>query len=283
MLKNTRQLVELFQFRLKNHNTSQTREVIGVLLFTCFLAFVINADPSPAVGSDSVIDMGLSARNFQKGEIPEGWTLRQGFLHPATENAEAKWVKEDGVASVKLHSNDALTFLEKTVNIDIKKYPIVSWKWKVVNLLTGINERIPSGDDHPIRLFFVFAPDESEQSLWFRFKRFLYLDRVHGHPIGGKFTEYLWSSHLQAGEVIPDPGKPAQKLMVVEGGSKNLGKWLSYRRNLYDDFKKLYGQEPTRLIFIGILNDTDATGQEAVSYITDLYFHRKEPAPAGDN
>ncbi len=111
--------------------------------------------------------------------------------------------------------------------------------------------------------------------MWFRFKRWLYLDWVHGHPYGGRFTEYLWSSNLEPGTVINDPGKPRQKLMVIEGGSAKLGAWLSYERNLYEDFKKLYGEEPRRLIFIGILNDTDQTGQEAVSYIADLTFHKR--------
>jgi len=223
-----------------------------------------------------VIDLGLSAENYQEGKIPTGWTLRHGLFRPKTKRAQAFWVKENGVASVKLHSKDALTFLEKTVDIDIKEYPVISWKWKVENVLSGIDERTLAGDDHPIRLFFVFEPDESKQSLWFRLKRFLYLDRVHGHPMGGRFTEYLWSSHLAAGDILPDPGKPSRKLMVIEGGSKNLGKWLTYRRNLYKDFKVLYGEEPNRLIFIGILNDTDATGQEAVSYIADLFFFSSE-------
>ena len=62
--------------------------------------------------------------------------------------------------------------------------------------------------------------------------------------------------------------------MVVEGGTKKVGHWLSYERNLYEDYKRLYGEEPRRLIFIGILNDMDQTGQEAVSYIADLSFHK---------
>lgn len=134
----------------------------------------------------------------------------------------------------------------------------------------GIDERSKGGDDHPIRIFFVFDPDESKQSLLFRLKRILYLDLVHGHPMGGRFTEYLWSSHLKPGDIINDPGKPMQKLMVIEGGEEKLGLWLSYERNLYEDFKSLYGEEPRRLIFIGILNDMDQAGQEAVSYIADL-------------
>jgi hypothetical protein len=185
---------------------------------------------------------------------------------------------DDGTKGVKLHSKAALTFLEKRVNIDIRDFPIVTWKWKVKNILKGIDERTVEGDDHPIRIFFVFEPDPSKQSLWFRIKRFIYLDEIHGHPMGGRFTEYLWSSHLQPGDIINDPGKPWQKLMVIEGGDTKLGEWLTYRRNLYADFKRLYGEEPRQLIFIGILNDTDHTGQEAVSFIGDLVFHRTGPA-----
>lgn len=227
-----------------------------------------------AESRETIMDLGLSAEHYQKGEVPEGWTLRTGLFYPKTKGAQALWVRENGVAAVKLHSKAALTFLEKSVDIDIKQYPMVSWQWKVENILTGIDERTIEGDDHPIRIFFVFAPDETKQSAWFRFKRFLYLDRIHGHPMGGRFTEYLWSSHLEQGTIISDPAKPQQKLMVIEGGSDKTGKWLRYERNLYEDFKKLYNGEPRRLIFIGILNDTDKTGQEAVSYIADLVFLR---------
>jgi hypothetical protein len=220
------------------------------------------------------IDMGLSSKYYEEGQVPREWRLRKRIFG-LTEGGSGKWVTENGVKAVKLHSKAALTFLEKTVHIDIRDYPIVTWKWKVENILRGIDERTVEGDDHPIRIFFVFEPDPSKQSLWFRTKRFFYLDTIHGHAMGGRFTEYLWSSHLQPGDTIDDPGKPWQKLMVIEGGTGNLGKWLAYRRNLYEDFKRLYGEEPRRLIFVGILNDTDHTGQDAVSHIADLIFHRK--------
>jgi hypothetical protein len=226
-----------------------------------------------AQAGERVMGLGLSAEHFRAGEVPRGWKLRK--FPGRTKGARAEWVTEDGVRSVKLSSRANLTFLEKTVNIDISEYPVVAWKWKVENILEGNDERTREGDDHPVRLFFVFEPDESKQSFWFRLKRFLYLDRIHGHPYGGRFLEYLWSSHLERGEVIDDPGKPWQKLLIIEGGPRNIGKWLSYERNLHEDFKKLYHEEPRRLIFIGILSDTDQTGQEAVSYIAELVFRRE--------
>lgn len=242
-------------------------------LITVVLAALIVFPLLSAADDASSLDMGLSTKYFEAGKTPSGWELRK--WPGKTKGAQAEWVEEDGVRVVRLHSRATLTFLEKTVDIDIHEYPIVTWKWRVDNVLRDIDETTKAGDDHPIRIFFVFDPDESKQSLWFRFKRWLYLDWVHGHPYGGRFTEYLWSSNLEPGTVIKDPGKPRQKLLVIEGGTAKLGKWLSYERNLYEDFKKLYGEEPRRLIFIGILNDTDQTGQEAVSYIADLKFHRE--------
>lgn len=241
----------------------------------CMVIFIVNIliqSITCVVASQNqdIMNLGLTDTDFQKGVIPAGWHLRSGFWRKG--EYSAIWVEKDDEKAVKLHSQNGLCFLEKEVDIDIKAFPIVSWKWRVENILQNIDERTVAGDDHPIRIFFVFEPDKTKQSFWFRLKRFLYLDAAHGHAMGGRFTEYLWSSHLKKGEIIKDPKKPRQKLMVVEGGAENVGKWLVYEKNLYEDFKRLYNEEPRRLIFIGILNDTDATGLEATSYIADLEF-----------
>lgn len=247
---------------------------LAVLFFITVLP--MSASLPVAAENTPIIELGLSPEDYQQGAIPEGWRLRKRVFG-ATKAAQAQWVINDGQAAVRLHSRNTLTFLEKRVDIDLRQFPLVSWTWKVENILEGIDERTLAGDDHPLRIFFVFEPDSSKQSLWFKLKRLLYLDFFHGHAMGGRITEYLWSSHLPAGEILPDPGKPWQKLMVVEGGREKLGQWHSYRRNLREDFKMLYDEEPRQLIFIGILNDTDASGLEAVSYIADLRFHKTRP------
>lgn len=226
--------------------------------------------------ANAELDMGLSSNSYVKNKVavPPGWHLRQWSID--TWNGDARWVSDsdEGSNVVKLYSNNALTFLVKTVDINLLHYPIVSWRWKVDNNLRNIDETTIAEDEHPIRLFFVFEQDEEKQSLWFRIKRFFYLDRIHGHPFGGRYTEYMWSSHLTPGVIVNDSGKPWQKLMVIDSGDEKLGQWISYQRNLYDDLKKLYNEELRRLIFIGILNDTDHIGQEATSYIADLKFSR---------
>lgn len=142
---------------------------------------------SMSLAADDYLDMGLSKESYQANAVPRGWTLRK--WPGQTAGASAQWTVDDGVHAVRLDSKASLTFLEKTVAINIKDYPIVSWEWKLENILSGIDERTEEGDDHPIRIFFVFAPDETKQSLWFRLKRFVYLDRIHGHPFGTEQTQ----------------------------------------------------------------------------------------------
>lgn len=243
-------------------------------LSAILMVLVLSIAPGMAqLAGQNSLDLGLSQTSFSKDKVPVGWTLRRSSA--ASRRGVAHWSIDDGVNAVRLHSDAALAFLQRAVSIDLNEYPIVSWRWKIENTLVGIDERTRAGDDHPIRIFFVFEPDESKQSWWFRFKRFLYLDWAHGHPYGGGFTEYVWSSHLGVGDIINDPGNPSQKLIVVEGGNQNVGQWRSYERNLYKDFLSLYGREPRRLIFIGILNDTDQTGQKATSYIAEVKFSKK--------
>lgn len=244
------------------------RPLAVVFFLSAFLLAITPVTTALAHDAPS-IDLGLSAGHFKEGEQPDGWSLRDFF--GLRRGASAEWVVEDGTPAVRLRSEAALTFLRKEVDIDVKEYPAVTWKWKVENVLDGVDERTVAGDDHPIRIFFVFEP-EPTGALWPKVKRFV-MGIIHGHP-HGRYTEYLWASGLKAGSVVPDPTNPRMKLMVVEGGRKGLGKWLSYRRNLYEDFIRLYGAEPGRLIFVGILNDTDQTGQTATSFISDLDLHK---------
>ncbi|HSG05376.1 MAG TPA: hypothetical protein VLB09_03155, partial [Nitrospiria bacterium] len=74
----------------------------------------------------TVIKLGLSESNYEAGRDPEGWRLRKTF--GARKGALAEWVIEDEVRAVKLISRGNLTFLEKRVNINLKDFPIVSWK-----------------------------------------------------------------------------------------------------------------------------------------------------------
>ncbi len=131
------------------------QRILFALVFGVLISF-------SSFGFSETIDLGLSSRAFQEGRIPNGWKLKKVKGYTSS-RVTAQWAREDDIEGVKLESDGALTFLQKDVSIDIEQFPIVIWKWKVDNILEEIDERTIQGDDHPIRIFFVFEPDSSKQ------------------------------------------------------------------------------------------------------------------------
>ena len=57
-------------------------------------------------------------------------------------------------------------------------------------------------------------------------------------------------------------------------GEAGLGAWQQVRRNLLEDFRRAYGEEPGPITGIGIMTDTDNTGENTHAYYGDIAFKR---------
>ena len=53
-----------------------------------------------------------------------------------------------------------------------------------------------------------------------------------------------------------------------------MGQWRSYKRNVREDFRRAFGEEPWDVVAVGMMTDTDNTGQTAHSYYGDITFLR---------
>jgi hypothetical protein len=45
-----------------------------------------------------------------------------------------------------------------------------------------------------------------------------------------------------------------------------VGQWLTETRDIYADWRRLFGGEPPRIAGIAVMTDTDDTGERAVAY-----------------
>jgi hypothetical protein len=63
-------------------------------------------------------------------------------------------------------------------------------------------------------------------------------------------------------------------MIVAESGREKLGVWQDVTRNLYEDYKRAFGEEPGRVSAIGIMTDTDNTGENVHAYYGDIVFRR---------
>ncbi|HDH15310.1 MAG TPA: DUF3047 domain-containing protein, partial [Gammaproteobacteria bacterium] len=49
-------------------------------------------------------------------------------------------------------------------------------------------------------------------------------------------------------------------------------KWLTEKRNVYEDLKKVFGKEISTIDAVAVMTDTDDSGSKAKSYYSDIFF-----------
>ena len=63
-------------------------------------------------------------------------------------------------------------------------------------------------------------------------------------------------------------------MFVVESGSAKLNQWVNEERNVYEDYKKAFKEEPPMISGVAIMTDTDNTAESATTYYGDIIFKR---------
>jgi hypothetical protein len=186
--------------------------------------------------------------DFQKG-IGSGWEAKE--FHGITRYEP---VVEDGIPCLKATAEGTASGLFYRIKYDPQHQPILAWKWKIDNIVANGDARTKVGDDYAARIYVVFPSFFFWQT---------------------KAINYIWANRLPVGDAIPNSYTANAMMVAVESGPANTGKWLEYRRNIYDDFKKYFGKEPALVGAIAIMTDTDTTGGKASACYGPIYLDAK--------
>ena len=152
----------------------------------------------------------------------------------------------------------------KTFNVS--EYPRMRWRWKVDNVYTKGNPRDKSGDDYPIRVFVMFQYDprkaEFTEKVSYGIAKTLY-----GKYPPHSTMNYVWTGHALAERIITSPYTNKAKMIILEKGRNRVGTWVEETVNILEDYRKAFGKEPPATAGVAIMNDSDNTGEKAVSYV----------------
>jgi hypothetical protein len=228
-------------------------------------AAVLRAEP------DSVVDR-FSAATEPGSSIPKGWKELKFSKIPKT--SEYTVEGKDGEYWVKAVSRASASGILKEVRIDPSVYPVLAWKWKVDGLLQKSDPYRKSGDDYPARIYVAFEYAPSKASLWERGK-YGAIKLIYGQYPPKGVLNYVWDTRTPKGATLDNPYTDRAKMIVVESGPEKVGQWVSAERNVYEDYRKLFGGEPPRIAFIAVMTDTDNTGESASAAYDDLVFRPK--------
>jgi len=185
----------------------------------------------------------------------KGWRLISYFATPPTQYSRV----EKGI--IKAESRGSRASLFKEVGEKERNFSVLSWKWKISNVVRSAIETRKDRFDAAARVMVVFGTEGG-------FRGF------GGKPSGFKI-EYIWASHLPKGHIFDHPGERYCKVFVLESGDGKAGQWVFEERNIHKDYKRAFGAEPGGLSTIGIQTDTDHSNEMVTAYYSDPTLKRK--------
>jgi len=225
---------------------------------------------SPSLGAEGgpVLEVGKFSSNEPSPGLPDGWKPLTFKKIPKLTTYEL--VIDGERVVVKATSDASASGLTKEVKIDPKQFPVVRWCWKVENLLKNSDATRKDGDDYPARLYITFEYDPEKVSFGKKLKYKAGQVLFGDIPIGA--INYVWERKAPVGSIIDNAYTDFVKMVVVESGPQRLGMWVEEERNIYEDYKKAFGEEPPLINGVAIMSDTDNTKERAVAYYGDITF-----------
>ncbi|MBI2219554.1 MAG: DUF3047 domain-containing protein [Candidatus Rokubacteria bacterium] len=157
---------------------------------------------------------------------------------------------------LRLRSEDEGSTISKEIKgkVNLKETPVLEWSWRVVTLPRGGNSCAKATDDQAVQVFVV----------WPRFP-----EAVRSRIIG-----YVWDTTAPVGTICKSEKTGTVTYVVVRSGTAGLGQWVTEQRNVREDFKKIYGEEPDDPGGLSLSIDSNDTHSVSESFIGAVLFRR---------
>ena len=219
----------------------------------------------------SVIEVGKFSTAAPGENLPDGW--KPLIFKKIEKHTVYTVVKDEDTAAIKAVSEASASGLTREIKINLREYPIVQWRWKVANVLQKGDVTRKEGDDYPARIYITFEYDSSKVGFFDKAK-YETVRLLYGQYPPLAAINYIWESKAPKGTVVPNPYADQARMIVVESGTERLNQWVSEERNVYEDYKKAFGGEPSLISGVAIMTDTDNTGESATAYYGDIVFRK---------
>ncbi len=162
-------------------------------------------------------------------------------------------VRDDtGRQVVRAQSDASASGLYREQTIDLTQTPVLEWRWKVADVLDDVDETTQAGDDYPARVYVVFS---GGLAFW-----------------RTRTVVYVWSSNQPEGSTWHNAFTDNARVIAVQSGKEKTGQWVTERRNVRADYKRLFGDDIEQADAVAIMTDTDNSAQQATAWYGKIVF-----------
>ena len=185
-------------------------------------------------------------RDANRSTVDMDAELRATYFYSVLEEGGNRFLRFEGINGKHMSYP-----FKKRQKINLNLTPWLQWRWRIRTIPEGADETDKSKNDFAASIYVVYKVN------WLKI------------PTAIKYT---WSSKLPEGEVLTQNyGK--LKVVIVGTGKNQNGQWISFKRNVQQDFKKLFGKKaPRHPIALLILSDGDDVNQVVSADYDDIIF-----------
>jgi Protein of unknown function (DUF3047) len=183
------------------------------------------------------------AKDAPEKNLPLEWKVMRG------KGTEYSVAREDSLVVLHAVSHQGNTLIGRKIQLLIANHPVMSWKWKAMQLPDSGKETEKHKNDSSCGVYVLL-----KTGLFFR------------------ALKYVWSTTLPAGTALESRHNSNVKIIVLESGKEHLGQWVSERVNVRDDINRFFGDKWNEIHGIGIMTDSDNTHSSAEAWYADIRF-----------
>lgn len=243
--------------------------VAALLLSACASGPDVKHDTlqEPAAQASQVADRVTMFSNVATGELPSVWEPMVIFKHK--KRTDYSLVTDQKRTVLRAFSANASSGLMHHVSIEPQTQPWLQWQWRIGKLGERIAHAQDMMEDAPARIILGFDGDKgalpfTEQILFETAKI------ITGYDFPYATLMYEWHGTEPAGTIRQSKRSSRIRSVIVESGDGGVGQWRNFERNIVEDFERAYGEKPGRLIGVGILTDSDYTGETIETWYGDI-------------
>jgi hypothetical protein len=180
-------------------------------------------------------------------------------------------VEQDGVVVLQADSAEGGSGLSRKLLIDPHRYPIIEWRWRVPRDSGRGGPTGPSSVSPPVRLSLAFDGDVAKLDFDDRTKlRMAKVLTANGLPYASLL--YVWLNQKPVDTLYSSPHTERVRHIVVESGEARLDQWVSVRRNVLEDYRRAFGEDPGPIVAVGVMTDFGDDKAPRRAFYGDITF-----------
>lgn len=249
------------------------------LILSLFL-FVIHLSPSKSysqdpirLNADSTDQFVLDPADFEPDDS-DARLLRHEPFGRKKEAVYERDQKEDGTPIIRASSSEAISSVTSPLRANPFDFSFVEWEWKIDEVIESAKLGEKDGDDFVARIYITFDYPVSDLPFGQRIK-YRFFKTFTSFDIPLRSLNYVWANEAEIGTIEENPFTSWVKYIVVNSGNDKAGEWVSVKRNILDDYRDAFDEDPREITGITIMTDSDNTKSTTLAWFGKIILTKE--------